>query len=253
VQFIPRAHTLLLLANVAYVATLLGLLWQFLLERSRVRTFALSATRGAQNASETARILARVIHTSIVRRDDDPPFLHRSLAVIGASPSAVMRHGACCSGIARLYILALDSLGIPAAQVTLYHASGEAQHCLVEVVVDGVGQLIDPTYGVAFESRDARPLSLADVQAGQQPCLISIRDGGQSGYPPNDYYRFDYAQTKTANWTRAWPRRSAYAVLRHVMDIDRLRVPVALEWPHVIVGCLVIFGAIGMNGLAQFL
>lgn len=252
-EFIPLAHTLLLLVNVASSAALLGLLWQFMLERSRVRAFALGATRGTRSAGDAARELARVIHTSVVRRDDDPPFLHPALAVIGASPSAVMRYGACCSGIARLYILALDSLDIPATQVALYHASGKAQHCLVEVIVNGASQLVDPTYGVAFESGDARPLGLADVQAGHQPCIVSIRDGRVSGYPANEYYRFDYRQTKTANWTRTWQRRSAYAVLRRLVDVDRLPMPVALEWPHVIVGAMLVFGAIGMNGLAQLL
>jgi hypothetical protein len=243
----------LLVLNVTCFVALVALLAHLLLERSRVRRFARHATRTSCSASEAARELARGIHTSVVRRDDDAPFLHRSLAVIGASPSAVLRHGACCSGIARLYILALDSLNIAAAQVTLYHASGEAQHCLVEVAIGGSGQLIDPTYGVAFESADAFPLSLADVQAGKKPRLVSIRDGGLTGYPPHDYYRFDYSQTKTANWTRSWPRRWAYAVLRHVVDIDRLRVPAALEWPQVIVGSLVMIGAIGMNGVARLL
>ena len=252
-QFFPRAHSLLLLVNAACSVTLVALLWQFMLERSRVRTFALEATRGTRNAAGAARELARVIHASIVRRDDDPPFLHPALAVIGASPSAVLRHGACCSGIARLYILALDALGISATQVALYHASGKAQHCLVEVIIDGDRQLIDPTYGVAFESGDSQPLGLTDVQAGREPRLVSIRDGGAGGYPPNEYYRFDYTQTKTANWTRTWQRRSVYAVLRRLVDVDRLPMPVALEWPHVIVGGLLIFGTIGMNGLVQLL
>jgi hypothetical protein len=38
-----------------------------------------------------------------------------------------------------------------------------------------------------------------------------------------------------------------------VVDIHRFRLPAALEWPQVIMGGLVVLGAIGMNGGARLL
>src|SRR4030095_7924391 len=65
-------------------------------------------------------------------------------------------------------------------------------------------------------------------------------------YPANDYYNFDFSQTKTANWTKTWVRRSAYRILRVLTAgrIDTLRQPLWMEWPQVEVSVPVAMGVV---------
>jgi hypothetical protein len=79
-------------------------------------------------------------------------------------------------------------------------------------------------------------LALEDLQAGV-PVICALLPGTtRSGYPHDDYYDFDFALTKTANWTMSWQRRLAYAALRAMVggSVDRLRLPVILEWPQIL-------------------
>jgi len=191
--------------------------------------------------------VAGELHAEIRRRRTDPVFLLPLLEPLGASPLAVLREGGCCSGIARLYILILDALGIRAAQVTLYHCSGRAVHCLVEVALP-IGQLIvDPMYGFSYEHSDGRPLGLEDLQQGSQPFFKSLPRSKAAAYPGDSYYHFSFRHSKTANWTKSKLRRTAYSVLRSLTfgRVDRIRLSPVLEWPQVLLGLELLAGAAG--------
>jgi hypothetical protein len=156
------------------------------------------------------------------------------LAPLGATPSAIIRHGGCCSGSSRLYILTLGALGIPSNQITVYHRSGRAQHCLVEVHLADEVLIADPCYGVFYTDAVGRTLGLEDLQSGTQVECRPAPGAIKPGYPANNYYDFDYKITKTANWTKSWQRRLAYWLLLGITNgsVDRLRVPPLLEWPQ---------------------
>lgn len=247
VTHLSTALILFAVANALASIVVVALVHAMRGQQKTVREYAMRIAGSCTDPADIARRLAREIHGSIRRLDDDPPFLHRALRPIGASPHDVLRYGACCSGISRLYILALDSIGIEAAQVTLCHRSGVARHCLVEVAIGGDPQIIDPTYGLSFELPAGGHASLADLRGGVRPLLVSLADGSASSYPGNEYYAFDFSATKTANWTSSWPRRIAYAVLSIVVDIDGLRVPALFEWPHAIVASGLMVGALGLD------
>lgn len=163
----------------------------------------------------------------------DPSFVP-FMPFIGASPGAVLERGGCCSGRSRLLILALARLGIPAFQITLYHANGNAQHCLVQAWIGADPLILDPSYGVSYAGRDGRPIGLADLQDGQVPRLVSLPGVESDGYPRNSYYDFNYADTRTANWTASAARRVAYRTIRALIGqrADKLEVPELLEWPQ---------------------
>jgi hypothetical protein len=190
------------------------------------------------------------IHAHVQRRQD-PLFISPAFHLFGATPIAVLRSGGCCSGLARLYILGLDALGIRAAQITLYHVSGCAQHCAVEVALSGDRMIVDPTYGLYYTDDDGSPLGLERLQAGCPPKLQTLPLSSADAYPPNPYYDFSYENTKTANWTRSVPRRTAYRILRTVSGgaIDRCRLPPILEWPQILVSSALLAGA----GIADLL
>jgi hypothetical protein len=78
---------------------------------------------------------------------------------------------------------------------------------------------------------------------------VSIVSGGEAGYPSGDYYAFDFVATKTANWTCSRWRRLAHAALALVCDVDGVRVPVALEWPHAFVAGGIAILALGLNAI----
>src|SRR5262245_10833772 len=215
---------------------LLGLLLHLLFERMVLRRFLDTlGTDTPQHPLDTALRLGGAIYIRIMRTADDPFFLLPTLRPLGGTPLSVLRRGGCCSRISRLYIVCLDLLGIRAAQVTLYLVNGEAQHCLVEVVLPTMRLLVDPTYGFSFHSPSGQPLGLEDLRAGATPKFVPLPGSRMSAYPDNDYYRFSFAETRTANWTKSMARRAVYRALRRAGGewIDRTRLHPLLEWPQV--------------------
>ncbi len=153
-----------------------------------------------------------------------------------------------------MYILGLDLLGIRAAQITLYHVSGCAQHCAVEVTVRGDRMIVDPLYGLYYTDSEGAPLGLEALQSGRPPTLQTLPFSIATAYPPYPYYDFDYGNTKTANWTRSMPRRAAYRLLHAISGggIDRFRVPAILEWPQILISTTLL-GAAGLMDLVLLL
>jgi hypothetical protein len=84
------------------------------------------------------------------------------------------------------------------------------------------------------------------------PVFAPLPHGDQSGYPPHDYYDFDFTISKTANWTKNSHRRLAYRVLTTITDgrVDRLRMPVTLEWPQVVPGILLAMAVAAIHAFA---
>ena len=221
------------LLGLAIVALLLH--WRR--ERRVIHQFALGATRGERNPGRAALALAAVIHRRIPRGKDHAFLGLEFPALLGATPGDVLRRGGCCSGLSRLYVIALRTLGIEAAQVTLYHESGTARHALVEVRIGTDHWIIDPTYGFHYVDQTGRPLGLAALRAGTIPHFRPLGEDGSDGYPRNTYYAFDYVRSKTANWTMTLGRRLSYPPLRLLTRgwIDTLRQPGFLEWPQLVV------------------
>jgi hypothetical protein len=242
----------MILLDAIGVALLFGattLLCEYHRRRQRIAEFARHATLGSRSQRDAAFTLASAIFGGVQRRGKDPFFLSRVLAPLGASPTTVLKRGGCCSGLHRLFITALDTLGIRAAQVTVFRrADPAAAHCLAQVMADGVKILIDADYGVWFRRPDGRPIDLVGLRSGvkpviepfvldrQAPCAESTRTRS-AGYPGGDYYRFDYELTRTANWAETWTKRTAYRVLYPLTagQIDCLLLPPILEWPEVLV------------------
>jgi hypothetical protein len=214
-----------------------GLLIHYYWEHRLVRRFAVGATRGERNPGRAALALATVIHERIPRGKDHAFLGLEVPALLGATPVEVLRRGGCCSGLSRLYVLALRSLGIRATQVTLYHESGLARHALVEVSIGTDHWIVDPTYGFHYVDDGGQPLGLDALRAGVTPRFRPLAEGGSDGYPLNNYYAFDYRRSKTANWTMTLSRRLTYPTLRLLTagGIDTLRQPGFLEWPQLVV------------------
>jgi hypothetical protein len=227
-----------------------GLLFHWLRERRLIHQFALGATRGEQNPGRAALALAAVIHQRIPRGKDHAFLGLEFPALLGATPGDVLRRGGCCSGLSRLYVIALRTLGIKAAQVTLYHESGVARHALVEVRIGTDDWIIDPTYGFHYVDAAGRPLGLAALRAGTPPHFRPLADIGSDGYPRNNYYAFDYPRSKTANWTMTLWRRLTYPPLRLLTygSIDTFRQPGFLEWPQLLVASGVAAALICITG-----
>ncbi len=223
--------------NGALLIVLIGLALHWKLERLRLRRF-LSAT---PDLPVTPRDAALHLAGVLAARGGvavDPPYLTVLLRPLGATPGAILRHGGCCSGASRLYILCLAEMGIRAHQITVYTSEGLAQHCLVEVLLDDGPLIADPIYGIRYEGADCRPIGLEALQMGVPVSFAPLPIAGKASYPNHSYYRFDFAQTKTANWTKSWQRRFAYHALKIVgrERADRLRVPALFEWPQVLLG-----------------
>jgi hypothetical protein len=227
-----------------------GLLFHWRLEQRLIHTFALGATRGERNPGRAALALAAVIHQRIPRGKDHAFLGIEFLELIGATPGEVLRRGGCCSGLSRLYIIALRTLGIRAAQVTLYHESGVARHALVEVRIGTDRWIIDPTYGFHYVDDAGRPLGLAALRAGTAPHFRPLIEGGSRAYPCNEYYAFDYPRSKTANWTMTLGRRLTYPPLRLLTYgwIDTFRQPEFLEWPQLVLASGVAAALICITG-----
>jgi hypothetical protein len=250
-SFSPLSTPFLVLSLLAIlVAALVLLVGHFALDRRRLREFVHSVVHpDAGDPRAAALRLGGAIHGRVRRLPDDPHFLLPVLGPLGAAPGAVVGKGGCCSGMSRLYITALQLLGIDAAQVTLYHSSGHAQHCLVEVDFGDARLIVDPSYGFSYHRADGRPLGLDELRGGCTPHFRSLPGTAETQYPSNSYYDFRYAETRTANWTKSRLRRFAYAVLHRLTGggIDTLRLHPLLEWPQLLLAAaLVMLGAGGV-------
>ena len=217
----------------------------FIVRRRRLRDFARAVTRHDHTAADRALSLARTVFARVPRRDD-PPFLFSFPQVLGASPLDILKVGGCCSGTHRLYIAALHTLGIRAAQITVYNAAGSAVHCLTQVTIDGQPRILDVDYGVTYRHPGGSELGLRCLQRGVIPSVEPFAVGLSAthtsglrrgpGYPHDPYYSFDYAQTKTANWTQSRWRRALYALMRRSIGsaIDQACLHPLLEWPELL-------------------
>lgn len=209
------------------------LIWQRNHDRKELQRFVASCVRGGETARVAVFRLASQIY-DLPHTVDDPIWTCRVFAAFGATPGAILKAGACCSGKTRLLILSLAELGIPAYQITLYHKEGHAQHCLAEVCVDKERFLVDPLYGISLTDSEGRGVSLKDLQCGIQPSQVPFTLRTDWGYPNDPYYDFDYSASKTANWTRSSLRRAAYLILHRASRgaVDHLIVPTWFEWPQ---------------------
>lgn len=224
---------LLYCCDTAIAVAILGLMLHWALERARLHEFVASLGLLPGDAYKLAlALVGRIANDS--HRNIDPPYIAPFLSPLGATAGSVIRHGGCCAGTARLYMQALGALGIRANQVTLYHRSGVAQHCVVEVHVPQRVVIADPTYGVFYTDANGSPLGLDDLQAGAQVECRPAPGAMKPGYPLKPYYDFDFAMTKTANWTKSRQRRLTYSLMQRITNggIDRFRVPQLFEWPQ---------------------
>jgi hypothetical protein len=226
-----------LAVNLTLAVALGALIAHWAIERQRLRSFVRTLrplpADPRQLALEVAgRLFARP------HRHNDVAYLLEAFAPLGATAGSLIEQGGCCSGMSRLYILCLSQLGIRAHQITLYHRTGNAQHCLVEVRLPDGPLIADPIYGFYFTDDAGRPIGLADLQNGATPRFVSLPHSDRTAYPSNDYYAFAFARSRTVNWTKSWYRRQAYYVLTPLTrgGVDRLRVPAIFEWPQVLLG-----------------
>ena len=201
-------------------------------DESRVRAFVRSL--GPLPREKRAAALRLASACNRLPDGPDPVFLPVFLESLGATATAVIERGGCCSGRSRLLILCLAELDIAAFQITLYHRAGQAQHCLVQASVDGEPLILDPSYGISFSSPNGAPVGLHDLRKGVNPSHHPLPDVSVSGYPVNCYYDFDYTRSRTANWTCSPLRRLVYRALRLCGGerIDSFAMPLALEWPQ---------------------
>lgn len=251
----------MLIAALSTIATaVLLLLGLYHYRRVRIAEFARRAVCGGSDPREAAFTLARAIFSSVSRRHQDPVFISALLRPLGASPVTVLRQGGCCAGLHRLYITALDTLGIRSAQITVLRRVDPARaHCLVQVAIADTDFLIDVDYGVWMRHADGRPMGLLDLQRGIAPVIEPFVVGQVApyagstrtrapGFPAVDYYRFDYELSCTANWAESPLRRGVYAVLKPLTrgGIDRMLLPASLEWPELLLAFALCVGALGL-------
>jgi hypothetical protein len=256
---------LFLIFNLAGLIAISILLAHYVWEKRILRGFVYSSVLPGESTFDTALELAGRIYVQVAR-GDDPPFIPiAALNIIGATPVSILRRGGCCSGFARLYITGLGTLGIKAAQVTLYQAAGKYQHALAEVFVGEERVIVDPVYGFNYVDSDgSRPIGLDELRQGLKPKYRRLphseRRRPTSGrtaesYPANDIYNFDFSQTKTANWRQTRVRRCAYRLLKVLTAgrIDTMRQPLWMEWPQILVAVAVTMGVVIFNSAMLFL
>jgi hypothetical protein len=253
---------------IALAVAATALMCVYRLRRLRIAEFARRATLGSGSQRDTAFALATAIFGDVKRAKKDPAFLLSLLAPLGGSPVTILKKGACCSGMCRLYITSLDTLGIRAAQVTVLRRADPAHaHCLAQVTVEGANVLIDADYGVWLRHPNEGPIDLVGLRTGVTPaivpfvldreaCYVNDAKRRAAGYPDREYYRFDYDVTRTANWAETRLKRAVYAVLLPVTRgrVDYLRLPAILEWPEVLLAAALCGAAIlvlAARGLAH--
>lgn len=244
--------SVLLGINLVIMVAMSALLIDWVRDRASVRRFVRTFKDLPSDPHDLAlEVAARIANRP--RAESDPVYLTKVFVPFGATPRSVIRSGGCCSGTSRLYMVVLAELGLRANQITVYHREGHAQHCLVEVHLSPRPLIVDPVYGLYYTDQAGGNLSLEDLQAGAEVHERPIPIATNPGYPDNDYYDFDYALTKTANWTMSGVRRSVYSVLARLghRSIDRLRVPQVLEWPQTLLA-LFLAGVAGIaNGIGM--
>jgi len=249
---------LFLILNLAGLIVISILLMHYRWEKRVLNAFVRSNAPLSESSLNTALDLAGRIYVQ-VSRGSEPPFIPiAALDIVGATPVSILRRGGCCSGFARLYITGLGTLGIKAAQVTLYHATEKYQHALAEVSLGKQGVIVDPTYGFHYVDSDGRLIGLDELRQGVEPKYRRLprseRRRPTSGrpnesYPTNDYYNFDFSRTKTANWTKTFIRRSVYKMLRVLTAgrVDTLRQPLWMEWPQIVVAVAIVTGMLMLD------
>ena len=237
--------------NLIAGALVVTLLFDYLRDVFRVRRFVGSLGAFAEEPLGRALELAARI-ANRPRAEADPVYLSERLRSFGATGDAVIRKGGCCSGTSRLYMLALGALGLRANQITVYHQRGHAQHCLVEVHLPGGSAIIDPVYAVYYTDTNGGLVGLEQLQQGTATAFRPVPGANNPGYPDNDYYNFDLTLTKTANWTRSWPRRAAYALLVRASrgGVDRMRVPQFFESPQTLLATMLASAMLLLSGIA---
>ncbi len=242
---------MLIYLNIAIALSILALGTHFASERRRIRRHAADVAAGSDQCVALARTLAGSVYARTRQLPDDPAFIDVPLlASLGATPVSVLRTGGCCSGSARLLICMLKSVGIRATQITLYHTSGDAVHALVEATCQDGTIVLDPTYGFSFHDEQGQPIGLERLRGGARPHFQSFSDSNRPAYPDDPYYDFDYASSRTANWTKSRSRQSIYRLANTFWHggIDTLRQPAWSEWPQlVLMGSLaVVVGALNL-------
>jgi hypothetical protein len=224
------------------LASLVSCLLSYWYQRRALAAFVRQVIAGpVRQEIEAVFQIANYIFSNI-SRGPDPCLFPRALRSLGASPMAILRRGGCCSGLHRLYIASLDTIGIRSAQITLYTLGGSARHCVSQVMTAAGPHIIDVQYGVHYRSPEGGALGLAELARGVLPQIQGYPCGcGQhasrvAGYPPGDYHAYDFTQTRSANWTRSWRRRVLYKLLRllTVGRIDHALFPPILEWPQIL-------------------
>jgi hypothetical protein len=246
--------------NVGILALCLGALaslCSYWLRKQDIARFARSVTKDCRSQRDAAFALARVIFTEVRRVVPDPVFISRILAPLGASPVSVLKQGGCCSGTHRLFITSLDTIGIRAAQITVFRAANPAAaHCLAQVTTETENLLIDVDYGVWYKHPRGGSMDLLALRSGVTPVIERFATGEArfanssrtrtAGYPTNAYYHFDFILTRTANWAdNAW-KPALYAVLHRLTRgrVDCLLLPPLLEWPEVLLSAA--FSLVGL-------
>ena len=194
--------------------------------------------------------LAGVIHAQ-APRGEDPPFIPiRLLDILGATPVSILRRGGCCSGLTRLYITGLATLGIKAAQVTLYHAAGQAQHCLAEVSLGEQRVLVDPFVWVLLRGYSWNALSPPCAPpGGSSPNTEGFRTAPTRTTPRTTTTTLSFRTPRPPTGPRRRTRRTAYTILMVLTAgrIDTLRQPLWMEWPQLTVAAAVTVGVLMFN------
>lgn len=238
---------LLLMAGVSIIG--------YLHQRRRLAAIVRRIVANERDGVSAVFAVGRFVFSNVLRTHD-PVFLLSALRPIGASPLAVLRRGGCCSGIHRLFIACLETIGIQAAQVTLYHPSGAALHCTTQVRAEGQVFLVDVDYGVVFKHPAHGALGVAQLREGVQPVIqvfangltapTTLSRGGRTPGYRGGYHIFNFKETRTANWTKSWIRRKAHWLLNMATNgrINYMLLPPLLEWPQIILALLSTFAAL---------
>jgi len=245
----------LLILNLAGFIAISILLWHCWSEWRTLRAIVHRSVPKGESTFATALDFAGLVHAH-APRSEDPRFIPiAALDILGGSPISILRRGGCCSGLCRLCITGLRTLGIKAAQVTLYHTDGQAQHALVEVSLKEQAAIVDPLYGFYYVDSHGRPMTIETLRRGVKPEYRPLPLSSSVVYPANNYYNVDFSRTKTANWSKTRVRRSAYRILRTltVGRIDTLRQPLWLEWPQLVLAAGIILGVLTFNVAMLFL
>ena len=240
------------LAGLTAISFLLAHYWS---EKRILSAFVHNSLPPSESTLAKALDLAALIYARVPRADD-PRFIPiAALDFLGGTPVSIHRRGGCCSGLSRLYITGLGTLGIKAAQLVLYHATGQARHALVEVSLGEERVVVDPTYGFYYEDGSGGPIGLDALRRGVKPQYRRLPHSSNESYPATDYYNFDFSCTKTSNWTKTWIRRCVYRALKVLTAgrIDTLRQPPWMEWPQIVVATAVTMGVLTIELAVLFL